>query len=89
MFSSEFKKFFGFEDQLEKTKFQNDKDLQFDTTKMNNYAILISSSGKFTPKQAVYSAGYDNFAFGFEKTKVTDRRLPDEVPLSGQFVFLL
>lgn len=40
---SEFKQFFGFEERLEKTKFKNDRNLEFDTNKMNNIAIFVTS----------------------------------------------
>lgn len=45
-FSSEFKKFFGFEDHLEMTKFKNDTDLDFETKKMSKIAILVTSFRK-------------------------------------------
>ena len=41
--STEFKRFFGFEDKLEETKIKNDKDLEFDVKKMNKLAVLVTS----------------------------------------------
>ena len=41
--STEFKRFFGFEDKLEETKIKNDKDLEFDVKKMNKLAVIVTS----------------------------------------------
>ena len=41
-FSSEFKRFFGFEDHLEDTKVKNDKNLHFETKKQSNIMIFIT-----------------------------------------------
>ena len=41
--STEFKRFFGFEDKLEETKIKNDKDLEFDVKKMNKLAVVVTS----------------------------------------------
>ena len=41
--STEFKRFFGFEDKLEETKIKNDKDLEFDVRKMNKLAVIVTS----------------------------------------------
>lgn len=41
--STEFKRFFGFEDKLEETKIKNDKELEFDVKKMNKLAVIVTS----------------------------------------------
>ena len=45
-FSSEFKRFFGYDNQLETLKFKHDTDTEFDNNKMHYLAIAITSSGK-------------------------------------------
>ena len=49
-FSSEFKRFFGFDDRLEEMKHKNDSDLNFEVEKMNKFSVLLSASCKsFAP----------------------------------------
>ena len=45
-FSSQFKKFFGFEERLEQKKVENDNYTEFDVKKMNRIAVLINSLSK-------------------------------------------
>ena len=42
-FSSEFKRFFGYEQELEQTKVKNDWHLEFVVNKMNNTAVVFTS----------------------------------------------
>lgn len=46
--STEFKRFFGFDDKLEETKIKNDKNLEFDVKKMNKLAVVVTSVCKFS-----------------------------------------
>jgi len=46
-FSSQFKKFFGFEERLEQQKIKNDTNTEFDVNKMNRIAIVINSLSKY------------------------------------------
>ena len=43
-FTSEFKRFFGYDGHLEETKIKNDKDTEFDMNKMRYLAMLFTSS---------------------------------------------
>lgn len=46
-FSSEFKRFFGYDQGLEDLKFKNDTNTEFDNGKMHYLSIVFTSFGKF------------------------------------------
>jgi hypothetical protein len=45
-FSSEFKRYFGFEQKLEERKFKNDEETQFSISKMSKVSMLFTSFSK-------------------------------------------
>jgi len=45
-FSSEFKRYFGFEQKLEERKIKNDEDTQFTISKMSKVSMLFTSFSK-------------------------------------------
>ena len=42
-YQSEFKKYFGFDEKLEDSKFRNDENLSFDTSKLNKINVFFCS----------------------------------------------
>jgi hypothetical protein len=52
-FSSEFKGFFGFDEQLETMKIKHDVNTDFDNRKMQKIAILVTSLRKYFPEASV------------------------------------
>ena len=46
MFSSEFKRFFGYEHLIESTKIKNDDNMNFDNGKMHYLSIGVTSARK-------------------------------------------
>ena len=43
-YQSEFKKYFGFDDKLEDSKFRNDENLSFDTSKLSKINVFFCSA---------------------------------------------
>jgi hypothetical protein len=43
-YQSEFKKYFGFDEKLEDSKYRNDENLSFDTSKLNKINVFFCSA---------------------------------------------